>query len=134
MVRDQYLSKAMPVYAFEGDDPDLPPYATGTTTPAGSMHDWEPGYLFPTAMGIPVTLDADQAALRTELIAQFTAFARTGSPNTTGVPLWPQFNSRTGDLVMSLQPAGDDELMARSAISFDHQCGFWDRISPKPER
>ena len=134
MVRDQYLSKAMPVYAFEGDNPDLPPYTTGTTTPAGSMHDWEPGYLFPTAMGIPVILDADQATLRSELIAQFTAFARTGSPNTTGVPLWPQFNSRTGDLVMSLQPAGDDELMSASAISFDHDCAFWDKISPKPER
>jgi para-nitrobenzyl esterase len=134
LVRDQYLSKAMPVYAYEGDTPDLPPYTTGTTTPAGSQHDWEPGYLFPTAMGIPVTLDADQATLRTELIAQFTAFARSGSPNTTGVPQWPRYSSRTGDLVMSLQPAGDDELMSAAAISFDHNCGFWDKISPKPER
>ena len=134
LVRDQYLSKVMPVYAYEGDNPDLPPYSTVTTTPAGSQHDWEPGYLFPTAMGIPVTLDADQATLRTELIAQFTAFARTGSPNTTGVPLWPRYTSGTGNLVMSLQPAGDDELMSADAISFDHNCGFWDRISPKPER
>jgi para-nitrobenzyl esterase len=134
LVRDQYLSKVMPVYAYEGDDPDLPPYSTTTTNPAGSQHDWEPGYLFPTAMGIPVTLDPDQATLRQELIAQFTAFARTGSPNTSGVPLWPQYNARTGDLVMSLQPAGDDELMSSAAISFDHNCGFWDRISPKPER
>jgi para-nitrobenzyl esterase len=134
VVRDQYLSKVMPVYAFEGDNPDLPPYTIGTTNPAGSQHDWEPGYLFPTAMGIPVILDADQATLRSELIAQFTAFARTGSPNTTGVPLWPQLNSRTGDLVMSLQPAGDDELMSAAAISFDHNCAFWDEISPKPVR
>jgi para-nitrobenzyl esterase len=134
LVRDQYLSKAMPVYAFEGDDADLPPYTTGTTTPAGSMHDWEPGYLFPTAMGIPIDsqLDANQATLRTELIAQITAFAATGSPNTTGVPLWPRYKSNTGYLVMSLQPAGDDELMSAAAISFDHQCAFWDRISPKP--
>lgn len=85
-------------------------------------------------MGIPVTLYADQATLRTELIAQFTAFARTGSPNTTGVPVWPQYSSRTGDLVMSLQPAGDDELMSADAIPFDHECAFWDQISPKPER
>jgi hypothetical protein len=34
--------------------------------------------------------------------------------------------------VMSLQPGGDDELMSAAAISFDHQCAFWDRISPKP--
>ena len=136
LTRDGYLSKLMPVYAYEGDNPDLPPYSTTSPNPGGSVHDWEPGYLFPTAMGIPVTsaLDANEATLRTELIAQFTAFARTGSPNTTGVPLWPQFNSRTGDLVMSLQPAGDDELMSSAAISFDHNCGFWDRISPKPER
>jgi para-nitrobenzyl esterase len=134
LVRDQYLSKAMPVYAYEGDDPDLPPYSTATTNPPGSQHDWQPGYLFPTAMGIPVNLDANQATLRSELIAQFTAFARTGSPNTTGVPLWPRFNNRTGDLVMSQQPAGDDELMSTAAISFDHNCRFWDRISPKPTR
>lgn len=132
LVRDGYLSKAMPVYAYEGDDSDLPPYNTAAANPAGSQHDWEPGYLFPTAMGIPVTLDADQAAMRTELIAQFTAFARTGSPNTTGVPEWPQYSASSGNLVMSLQPAGDDELMSADAISFDHDCGFWDKISPKP--
>ena len=134
LVRDQYLSKVMPVYAYEGDDPDLPLY--NETEPTGSSHDWQPGFLFPgdTAMTIPATLDANQATLRTELIAQFTAFARTGSPNTTGVPLWPRYNPGTGDLVMSLQPAGDDELMSAAAISFDHHCGFWDKISPKPER
>lgn len=136
LVRDKYLSKVMPVYAYEGDNPDLPPYSTAATNPPGSQHDWEPGYLFPTAMGIPVTsaLDANQATLRTELIAQFTAFARTGSPNTTGVPEWPKYTTRSGDLVMSLQPAGDDELMSAAAISFDHNCGFWDKISPKPMR
>jgi para-nitrobenzyl esterase len=134
LVRDQYLSKVMPLYAFEGDNPDLPPYSTATANPPGSNHDWEPGYLFPTAMGIPIDsqLDANQATLRSELIAQITAFAATGSPNTTGVPLWPRYKSDTGYLVMSLQPAGDDELMSAAAISFDHQCAFWDRISPKP--
>jgi para-nitrobenzyl esterase len=134
LVRDQYLSKVMPLYAFEGDNPDLPPYSTATANPPGSQHDWEPGYLFPTAMGIPIDsqLDANQATLRSELIAQITAFAATGSPNTTGVPLWPRYKSDTGYLVMSLQPGGDDELMSAAAISFDHQCAFWDRISPKP--
>jgi para-nitrobenzyl esterase len=134
LVRAQYLSTVMPLYAFEGDNPDLPPYSTATANPPGSNHDWEPGYLFPTAMGIPIDsqLDANQATLRSELIAQITAFAATGSPNTTGVPLWPRYKPNTGYLVMSLQPAGDDELMSAAAISFDHQCAFWDRISPKP--
>ena len=134
LVRDQYLSKVMPLYAFEGDNPDLPPYSPASPNPPGSSHDWEPGYLFPTAMGIPIDsqLDANQATLRSELIAQITAFAATGSPNTTGVPLWPRYKSDTGYLVMSLQPGGDDELMSAAAISFDHQCAFWDRISPKP--
>jgi para-nitrobenzyl esterase len=136
LVRDQYLSKVMPLYAFEGDNPDLPPYSTATANPPGSAHDWEPGYLFPTAMGIPIDsqLDANEATLRSEMIAQITAFAATGRPNTTGVPLWPRYKSDTGYLVMSLQPGGDDELMSAAAISFDHQCAFWDRISPKPVR
>jgi hypothetical protein len=40
----------------------------------------------------------------------------------------------SGDLVRSLQAGGDDELMSADAMSFDHNCGFWDKISPKPEK
>jgi para-nitrobenzyl esterase len=134
LTRDGLLSKAMPVYAFEGDVPDLPPYSTtSTTNPAGSMHDFEPGYLFPTAMGIPVLLDADQTTLRTEIDAQFTDFAATGSPNGNGLPTWPTYSQSSGNLVMSLEAAGDDQLLSKAAISFDHQCGFWNKISPAPQ-
>ena len=127
------LSNVMPVYAFEGDVPDLPPYSTtSTTNPAGSMHDFEPGYLFPTAMGIPVLLDADQTTLRTELDAQFTDFAATGSPNGDGLPTWPTYSQSSGNLVMSLEAAGDDQLLSKAAISFDHQCGFWNKHQPRP--
>jgi para-nitrobenzyl esterase len=79
------------------------------------------------------TLDADQAVLAGTLIDQFSAFARDGNPTTTGAPLWPQFTSRTGDLVMSLQPAGDSELTSADAIAFDHNCAFWNNLGGQPQ-
>jgi para-nitrobenzyl esterase len=132
LTRDQLLSHAIPVYAYEGDNADMPLTSTADITePQGSYHDWEPGLLFPgnLSMGITTNLDADQAVLASQLIDQFSAFARTGNPTTTGTPLWPQFTRRTGLLVMSLQPAGDSELTSAAAISFDHNCGFWDKLA-----
>jgi hypothetical protein len=31
---------------------------------------------------------------------------------------------------MELEPAGDSEVMSISQISTDHNCRFWDSISP----
>ena len=127
IVTDQDLARWMPVYGFFSVDNDLPPYtATGTRdTPAGAAHD-NPWASFEQPESPP--LDADQQVLQDEEIAHLTTFARTGNPTATGFPVWPEFN-HSGH-VMDLSPAGDSEVMSISQIEADHNCGFWDSISP----
>jgi hypothetical protein len=66
--------------------------------------------------------------LQDEEIASLTTFARTGNPTAQGFPVWPEFN-RSGE-EMELAPAGDSQIMPISQISADHNCRFWDSISP----
>ena len=127
IVTDEDLARWMPVYGFLMNDNDLPPYqATGTRdTPAGAAHD-NPWNSYETPQATP--LDADQQVMQDEEIARMTTFARTGNPTAQGFAFWPEFN-RSGD-EMELEPAGDSEVMSISQISADHNCRFWDSISP----
>jgi para-nitrobenzyl esterase len=127
IVTDEDLARWMPVYGFLMNDNDLPPYqATGTRdTPAGAAHD-NPWNSYETPQATP--LDADQQVVQDEEIARMTTFARTGNPTAQGFAVWPEFN-RSGD-EMELEPAGDSEVMSISQISVDHNCRFWDSISP----
>jgi Carboxylesterase family len=81
----------------------------------------------------PVTrpLDADQKVLQDQEIAYVTTFARTGVSDPTGAPAWPRFNSADPEEI-SLQAAGDTEVVTAAAVSGQHNCAFWDRIAPKP--
>jgi para-nitrobenzyl esterase len=127
VVTDEDLARWMPVYGFLMNDNDLPPYqATGTRdTPAGAAHD-NPWNSYETPQATP--LDADQQVMQDEEIARMTTFARTSNPTARGFAVWPEFN-RSGD-EMELEPAGDSEVMSISQISVDHNCRFWDSISP----
>lgn len=121
LVTDQDLARWMPVYGYEMDNGDPPPTAT---TPTGSRHvgSW---YLTPT-----VGLDANQQVLQQQEVAYVTTLARTGHPTAQFTPVWPEFNT-TGDL-LSLAPGADSQSMSVTQIELDHNCGFWDKISPRP--
>ena len=127
IVTDEALAPWMPVYGFLMTDNDLPPYTpTGAPdTPAGAAHD-NPWASFEQ----PVTpaLDANQQVLQDEEIAHLTTFARTGNPTAVGFPVWPEFN-RSGQ-EMELAPAGDSQTMPIWQIAANHNCRFWDAISP----
>jgi len=127
IVTDEDLARWMPVYGFLMNDNDLPPYQpTGTRdTPAGAAHD-NPWASYEQPQATP--LDADQQVMQDEEIARLTTFARTGNPTAQGFAVWPEFN-RSGE-EMELEPAGDSEVMSIAQISADHNCGFWDSISP----
>ena len=120
----------MPTYAYEIDDNDIPPYAPAGpgVVAAGASHvgAW---FLNPEPTGF---LDANQQVLQNQEIAYVTAFARSGNPSTaTGAPPWPRFNSANPEEI-SLQPAGDTEVVTTAEVSAQHNCAFWDRIAPKP--
>jgi len=121
LVTDRDLARWMPVYGYEIDDYDIPPY-TGTTA-AGASHvgAW---FLNP----VSPALDANQQALQDEEVASVTHFARTGNPSAPGTPYWPEFGHSRSEL--ALAPAGDSAVMSVSQIMAIHSCGFWDQIAP----
>jgi para-nitrobenzyl esterase len=120
----QDLASRMPTREYEIDDNDIPPYqAAGSgVVAAGASH---VGAWFLT----PVTpaLDANQQVLQDEEVAFVTAFARNGNPNATGTPKWPKLTN--GEDVMSLQPAGDSELVTTAEMATQHNCAFWDKVA-----
>lgn len=126
LVSDARLSKYIPVYAYEDDDSDSPPPPTTTpeTQPLGAYH---------SAINLlvhdsPASLDANQAALQSQLLAEWTGFARTGQPTVSYTPVWPPYTARN-HLVMSLEPGGDSALTPASTIMMQHNCGFWDAVN-----
>ena len=128
LVTDADLASRMPVYAYELDDNDLPPYAAsnlpGVAAGASHVGGW---FLNP----VTPALDANQQVLQNQEIEYVTTFARTGVPARTGAPAWPRFNPSNPE-ELSLQPAGDTEVITGAEVSAEHNCGFWDRIAPKP--
>jgi para-nitrobenzyl esterase len=124
IVTAQDLASRMPTREYEIDDNDLPPYtAAGPSVIApGARH---VGAWFVTPQATP--LDANQQVLQDQELAFVTAFARDGNPNATGTPSWPKVN-HSGE-VMSLQPAGDSELVTTAQLAAQHNCAFWDRVA-----
>ena len=128
LTTDEDLASRMPVYAYEIDDNDIPPYAAAGpgVVAAGASHvgAW---FLNP----VTPALDANQQVLQNQEIQYVTAFARTGNPSAaTGAPPWPRFNGQDNPEEISLQPAGDTEPVTIAEIAAQHNCAFWDRIAP----
>jgi para-nitrobenzyl esterase len=118
------LARRMPVHEYEIDDNDIPPYAAagaGVVAPGAShVGAW---FLNP----VTPALDANQQVLQDQEVAYVTAFARSGNPTAMGVPVWPSYNN--SGQVMSLEPAGDSELVTTAELAAQHNCAFWERIS-----
>lgn len=130
LVRDRHLSRWMPVYAYEGDNTDMPPATyVDPSLPNGAYHVTELGLIMPGSFGVTTNLDPNQVVLANQLVAEFSAFAGTGNPNADNTPSWREFTTGT---VMSLQPAGDSHSTSTASLAVGHNCAFWDRIAPKP--
>jgi para-nitrobenzyl esterase len=126
LVSDARLSKYIPVYAYEDDDSDSPPSPTTTpeTQPLGAYH----SAINRLVHDSPASLDVNQRALQSQVLAEWTGFARTGQPTASYTPLWLPYTVR-GQLVMSLQPGGDSALTPTGTIMMQHNCGFWDAVN-----
>ena len=66
--------------------------------------------------------------LQTQVLAEWTGFARDGSPSPDATPLWTRYSSR-GRPVMALLPAGDSRLTTTATITSEHPCAYWDAVN-----
>ncbi|TQM81339.1 para-nitrobenzyl esterase [Saccharothrix saharensis] len=102
----ELLSAHTPTYAFE--------FADEEASEHGASHSTDIGYLFPDR-----ELTDRQRDLSDAMIRYWTAFARTGDPNTGGLPHWPAFGE--GRHVQSLASGAITGVDYRA----EHRLDFW---------
>ncbi len=121
----QRLSEYVTTYAYEFNDPQAPTSLPPVSFPYGAYHSSEIQYLMGTG-GNPqgVGLDPAQRALSDEMVRYWTSFAKYGSPNLSGAPLWIRYGANY-HLTQSLQPGGAEVINDFADV---HQCGLWSAL------
>ena len=122
---DRFLSRYVTTYAYEFNDESAPPEIGLSTVsfPLGAYHDSEQQYLMNVSLfPFPPSFTLDQQQLSQTMITYWTNFAKTGDPNSAGVPTWPPYSSVT-DQFQSLIPP---DPTVESSFAADHLCTrFW---------
>ena len=122
---NQALSKYVPVYAFEFNDPQA---ATLIKSPSdlpglGSHHSSSLAYAFqaPVAgLSDPALFTPAQRTLSDAFSGAWMAFVKTGNPNAAGTA-WAPFATTRGN-VQEFTPTGVQQSLN---FATDHQCGYW---------
>lgn len=112
------------VYRFEFADENPPPeFPFPDGLPSGAYHNSDVSYLLrgPDFEG---QLTTPQLALSDAMIEYWSAFARTGSPQVLGLPLWPRYD--TTGLVQSLAPGAGG--IAPVDFEDEHHLDFWNSL------
>jgi para-nitrobenzyl esterase len=124
------LSNYVPTFQYEFADENAPMlyFAPPISFPTGAYHASELTYIF-DLVGTPVPpppFTGPQQQLSAAMAGYWTQFARSGDPNSTGKPAWPQY-SATSDQFQSLQPALP---VTGTGFSLAHNCAFWTSTNP----
>jgi len=117
------LARTAPVYAYEFNDrtAPAPDPLREAPFPVGASHSLELRYLFDVGGARP--LDPAQRMLSDQMVAYWSQFVKTGTPDVPGSPDWPQFGADgAAGKRMSLQTG---ELTITGDFSLRHQCSFW---------
>jgi para-nitrobenzyl esterase len=128
------LSKHVPVYQYEFNEPNAGPAAVFIPIPGFPWidpHAVELPYVFGGAL--PGTIfgegftPSDQTparlALSAEMMAYWTQFVKRGTPNGSGEPFWPRYHPSKDD-VQALNDNTGPEFTFRT----EHNCDFWDAL------
>ncbi len=125
-VADQSLSRYVTTYAYEFNDENAPPETefSKVSFPLGAFHGSERQCLMNPSLSPPPKFTPDQQRLSETMITYWTNFAKTGDPNSAGVPTWPPYSS-AADQFQSLIPPNPT---VESSFATDHLCTtFWQR-------
>jgi para-nitrobenzyl esterase len=121
------LSKRVPVFAYEFDDPNAPsaagvpgPGSNGSGFTTASQHAAELQYIF----NFGSAFTAAQAQLATDMKTYWANFVKTGNPNgDEGPPFWPQLADHEQTQLLAPQgPAPFD------TFTTEHFCGTWEPL------
>jgi para-nitrobenzyl esterase len=112
-------SGRVPVYAYEFNDPQAPPFIPAPHTPQGAFHASELAYLFP--MNALPLLTPAQRRLSATMAGYWVRFAATGNPNGPGAAIWPRY-AADRDRIQVLAP---DRTAPTTGFAADHRCTFW---------
>lgn len=123
---DRLLSRWVPVYAYEFNDPTAPSYMPDTGFALGAAHTFELQYLFSGfhgATGSKRELNALQQRLSETMIAYWTQFAINGVPgNANGLgPTWPAFSVTEEATIALVSPTP----IILNGYRARHHCDFW---------
>lgn len=116
----------VPVYAYQFADRTAPPLVDVPNFDEGAEHSSELNYLF-SAVPLGRPLNAEQQVLSNTMVKYWTTFARTGNPNGTSTPTWPQFRSATDVLALDLGPNGIRPFDVNAAS----KCDFWSSLATR---
>jgi para-nitrobenzyl esterase len=121
------LSKRVPVFAYEFDDPNAPsaagvpgPGSNGSGFTTASQHAAELQYIF----NFGSAFTAAQAQLATDMKTYWANFVKTGNPNgDEGPPFWPRLADHEQTQLLAPQgPAPFD------TFTTEHFCGTWEPL------
>lgn len=125
------LAHVTPTFVYEFDHrtgPGLSPTPAGYVWGAG--HAAELAYMWPSFdNGTPIapTFDAAERQLARDMSRYWTSFVTTGQPSALLSAQWPSFNNSSH--VLSLRAGGRSVAIPDTAITSEHQCGFWDSVN-----
>jgi para-nitrobenzyl esterase len=117
---DQLLASQVPTFAYEFNDADAPQlFLPPAPFPYGASHASELRYLFRLRQG--GVLNDSQRSLSAVMVRYWSQFARTGDPNSPGLPFWPQYDASSDQFQSLVAPSPVTE----TNFAIDHHCDFW---------
>jgi para-nitrobenzyl esterase len=120
---DLSMSQFVPLSAYEFNDENAPQdFLPPVTFPYGAAHASEIQYLFNLPITVPrPPLDAQQLQLSGTMQQYWTNFAKSGTPNGSGLPDWQKFNAAVGNFQSLIPPSPIQE----TTFATSHKCAFW---------
>jgi len=121
LLLDQAMSRFTPTFAYEFSDENAPVSYASPGFAYGATHASELQYLFGLPAGAHGILSAEQQRLAATMRQEWTSFAKTGVPSSTGAPAWPRFTTGSPAMLSLVTP----ESAVQTDFSAEHHCSFW---------
>jgi para-nitrobenzyl esterase len=120
---DLSMSQFVPLSTYEFNDENAPQdFLPPVTFPYGAAHASEIQYLFNLPITVPhPPLNAQQLQLSSTMQHYWTNFAKSGTPNGSGLPVWQKFNALEGNFQSLIPPSP----MQEATFATNHKCAFW---------